>query len=905
MKIRIWLVVLGCLLLLPGSIYPSDNGHPVGKIKILIDGREAEPEVYSLLDLQVGRTYTDSEIDRNLKQLMKTGFYARAEVLWDAASGGVLTFVLIRKTFIRNIEISGPRSLRKRITGELFYLKKGEVLTESLKDRVRPELEKILINEGLFSPEIDLQIRKIEGTNLADVIIRIPVWKRLTVRQIVFEGPEILPRDELQKQLGLKSGDYYIPKKLEDGLARIKKAYNKLGYSWAEIKLAREEVDQEKGLVDLFISQNPSVKISIRILGVNLSPGVVQPAWEQKVFEEWALSEGEALLLRKLRKEGYLLATVRSSLQKKGTELLVTYEVHPGPKLRLKEVEFQGMKTFTEKEIKKNLGITGKVLFFPYLDGEEIYELSEKIKDFYAERGFPDTRVTLNFRRKENTVWPIYYIEEGPRQVIRSLEIQGAVAVPPAEILSRLTSRPGRPFYKPELQKDLERINQIYLNRGFRGTQIEAEPSLDRENNVDLVLRIKEGKRYRVNNILISGNRLTSRKTILREVRWHPGDWAEYDKLIETKRGLDNLGVFSEIRLEELPVSENLINLSIQVREGEQNFTGFGVGVETREEARSLALWENDLRPRLTAEYIRYNLLKNASQFSLVGQLSLVEKRLVATWQQPHFLGLRMRTYFSGYLEQEDRTSFSYQRRGLTLSTMRNLPGGFSLLLAAGALRTRLTNLQISQSEIERERLPYSIVYGSATFIRDRRDDTFNPSTGYFFSLAVERAYPLLHTESNFFKAFAKYQYFYPLAASVNFHTTLRLGMASGVVPIPERFFAGGSNSFRGEAFDRLGPKDPESGMPVGGRAIFLLNMETRFLILKKLPNLYGAVFYDVGQVFPEVRDFNFLKFSQAAGAGLRYRTPLGPIRFDVGWNLNPPGNRWKPLFFLTIGNMF
>ncbi|MCX8159680.1 MAG: BamA/TamA family outer membrane protein [Candidatus Saccharicenans sp.] len=893
------------LLLIALAVYPAENNRQVDKIRILVDGQEAEPVVNTLLNLKPGQAYSNFQLDQSLKQLIRTGLFSRAEVYYSPGPPGELTFALTRNTFIRNLRISGPRSLRKRINEELPYLRKGGILSENLREKAIPEIEKILVDEGLFSPEIGLEIKKVEGVNLADVSVKLPGWRRLAIRQIVFEGPEIIPGPRLRRLLGLKPGDYYVPRKLESALARIKTAYNKLGYNWAEVKLVREEVNQERGTVDLAIGLNPATRISIRLLGTSLSPKIVQPVWEQKVFEEWALSEGEALLLKQLRKQGYLLATVRPRLQRKENELLVIYEVHQGPRLRIKGLEFRGLASFTQKEIKKGLGIGERFLFFPYLDGQEVYNLPEKIRLFYAEHGFAQARVTLNFSRKDRSVKPVYFIEEGPRQVIRSLEIQGAVAVPLEEIFRLLDSRAGRPYYKPQMQRDLEKINQLYLNKGFRGTQLEVEASPDRDNNLDVVIRVNEGQRLKINNIFISGNHLTNRSTILREVRLRPGDWAEYDKLLETKRGLDNLGVFSEIKLEELPAADNSINLSIQVREGEQNFAGVGLGIETREEARSLALWENDLRPRVTAEYIRYNLFKNASQVSLVGQLSLVEKRLVATWQQPHFLGLRMRTYFSGYLEKEDRTSFSYERRGLTLSTMRNLPAGFSLLLSAGALRTKLTNLQIAESEVERERLPYSIAYGSATFIRDRRNDTFNPSSGYFFSLALERAYPLLETESNFLKMFAKYQYFYPLAASINFHTTLRLGLASGTVPIPERFFAGGSNSFRGEPFEMLGPKDPESGLPVGGRAIFLLNMEARFLMIKKLPNLYGAIFYDMGQVFPEIRDFNFLKFSQAAGFGLRYRTPLGPVRFDVGWNLNPPDNKWKPRFFLTIGNMF
>ena len=903
MRHKSQLLIIILFLITAGVAYSQER--VVNEITILVDGKVAEPGLMNLVNLQPGKAYTDYQIDQSLKQLIQTGFFARAEVYYSPFPAQELTYVLTRHIVIRSIQISASRSLRSRIREELIFLKEGSILTENTKARAISEIEKILANEGLFSSQVDFEIKKIEGSNLVDVTISVPEWRRLTVRNIEFKEQNIIPEERLTKILGLKPGDYYVPRKLANGLDRIKRAFDKQGYKWAEVKLVREEIDQVKGVIDLSIDIDPSVKITINIIGTKISPKVVQPVWEQKVFEEWALSEGEAILLKKLREKGYLLATIRSRLNRTENELQVTYEVHQGPKLKINSIQFRGLNSFTENELKKSLGIGEKSAFLPYLNGQEIFELPDKIRQFYREQGFYQTKVNLNFIRQDDSATPVFFIEEGPRQIIKSLEIQGADSIPLDEISKVLDSRPGQPYYKPRLQRDLEKINLLYLNKGFRGTQIEIETFSDSENNIDLLIKINEGPRVKIGNIFITGNYLTSRSIIEREIRIKPGQWAEYERLLESKRGLDNLGIFSEVRLEELPASDTTVNLSIKVREGDQNYIGVGLGIETREEVKSLILWDNDLRPRITAEYIRYNAFGNASQASLVGQFSLVEKRLVASWQLPYFFGLRMRTYFSGYLEKKDRTSFSYERRGLSLSTMRNLPANFSLLLAGGALRTELTNLEISESEVERERLPYSIAYGSATFIRDKRDDTFNPQNGYFFSLALERAYPLLNTESNFFKLFAKFQYFYPLTSRCNFFTIMRYGLASGTVPIPERFFAGGSNSFRGEGFEMLGPRDPVSDLPLGGKTIFLLNMEAKFKIFKSLPSLEAAVFYDVGNVFSEIKEFNFLEFNQAVGAGLRLRTPLGPVRFDVGWNLNPPDKKWKPLFFLTIGNMF
>ncbi|NPV82757.1 MAG: hypothetical protein HPY46_04115, partial [Candidatus Aminicenantes bacterium] len=281
MRKCIWPAILIWLLLVSLSVYPAENNRPVERIKILIDGKEAEPAVNSLLNLKPGQVYSDFQIDQSLKQLMRTGLFSRAEVYYSPAPAGELTLALARNTFIRNLRIYGPRSLRKRINEELPYLRKGGILSENLRDKAVPDIEKILVDEGLFSPEIGLEINKVAGTNLADVSVRLPGWRRLSLRQINFEGPELISQTRLQRLLGLKPGDFYVPRKLESGLARIKKAFNKLGYTWAEVKLAREEVDQERGTVDLAIGLNPSTRISIRLLGTNLSPKVVQPVWEQ------------------------------------------------------------------------------------------------------------------------------------------------------------------------------------------------------------------------------------------------------------------------------------------------------------------------------------------------------------------------------------------------------------------------------------------------------------------------------------------------------------------------------------------------------------------------------------------------------------------------------------------------
>ena len=139
----------------------------------------------------------------------------------------------------------------------------------------------------------------------------------------------------------------------------------------------------------------------------------------------------------------------------------------------------------------------------------------------------------------------------------------------------------------------------------------------------------------------------------------------------------------------------------------------------------------------------------------------------------------------------------------------------------------------------------------------------------------------------------------------MNFCLTARAGLGMGRIPIHERFFGGGSNTFRGEPFDELGPIDPSSRKPVGGKALVLFNFELRFPIFRSVENLTGAVFYDKGNIFAARNDVRIGGLRDAVGLGIRYRTPLGPFRIDLGWNLNPPSGRAQLIVFITIGNVF
>jgi len=294
-----------------------------------------------------------------------------------------------------------------------------------------------------------------------------------------------------------------------------------------------------------------------------------------------------------------------------------------------------------------------------------------------------------------------------------------------------------------------------------------------------------------------------------------------------------------------------------------------------------------------------------AAQLSLITQFSQRERRAVLSWEEPYFFGLRLQTVLNAWMEREDRVSYGFDRRGVSLNGTKPLPGGWQSQTTLRWDTTTLYFLDVPENEVDRQHFPYSTTSASETLLFDRRDDTFNPERGMFFSGVLEWAVPLFQAESDYVKTFIKYQQFIPIIGRWNFSWTARFGLGMGRIPIHERFFAGGSNSFRGEYFDELGPRDPDSQVPVGGKTLTLFNFELKFPTIPSLPSLQGGVFLDAGNVFSHRSDFSLKRLETALGFGLRYKTPLGPVRFDLAWNLHPPPGAGGVKAFITIGNIF
>ncbi|MGB7297083.1 MAG: POTRA domain-containing protein [Candidatus Aminicenantales bacterium] len=880
----------------------------VEKVEVFVDERPDTENMESLISVRPGDRYSLAAVSEAIKHIFQSGLFSDIEVIRSGVERVGLQFRLTRKRIVRKIRFRGEKRISGlKLRNALYSLQEDGFFSEEKLKRAIDELKVALNDEGFFQPTIQASVKRLEGVPLNDIAFVIQAGARYVISDIRFEGNAEIPGAELRKEMKTKVGDPYNLSRLDEDLGRLRELHREKEYPRAEVDLVAEDFFPENGTVFLLIRIDPQERIEIVISGADIPSGLIRPIWEEKIFEDWGLSEGEVRILERLREQGYILATVASRIEQTGSGIRVIHRVVPGQKYRIRNVRFEGNRYFSTDEIKKVLGIEGRAVLFGVLDGKRIYELPGEIKTIYQIRGFPDPQIAVQFVQEGRNLRVIFSIQEGPQQRIETIEIAGAVLIDPGTIRAQLGISEGGPFFRPAIQREVEKLNALYLNEAIRGTSIELRVEAVGDDAFKVVFNIKEGRTIRIRSLLISGNLVTRKKVIQRELRIRAGDPARADQIAASRRNLERLGIFSAVTIEEIPVSDEWEHIVVSVREGDRNYVGFGVGVETKDPVfYSSSLLAADLRLRGTAEYMRSNVFGRAASLSLVSQFSLSEKRVVMIWQQPYFFfNIRIPTSFSGWVEEDDRQSFTFEREGISLTGMRAIVRDLDLLATVQYTRTILKRLEVLPNEIDREFYPYSKTSVASSLFLDRRDDAFNPGGGAFSSAGLEWAFPLFQTESNFLKALFKYQMYFSPGARVVLDSTFRLGLGQGKIPIHERFFAGGSNSFRGAEFDQLGPKDAESGVPVGGKALLLFNLEGSFPVVSALPDFSIVVFYDVGNVYPNRSDFDLTGLEQAAGAGMRYRTPLGPVRLELGWNLTAPERKGKPIVFITIGHIF
>jgi outer membrane protein insertion porin family len=565
-------------------------------------------------------------------------------------------------------------------------------------------------------------------------------------------------------------------------------------------------------------------------------------------------------------------------------------------------------------------------------------------------------------------------VEEGVRTVVSSIAFRGISAVSEGDLRMGMTTTPGRPFSELDLTSDRDRLELAYRNRGYDSVVVETNVALvDGGTRADITFAISEGPQIIVDQVIIIGNQRTSTATIERELLLKPGQPLGYSALIESQQKLSALGLFRRIRIDPLPHgSEPRRDVLVQVEEAPPTTIGYGGGVEGGTRLRptgegGTAEERFEFAPRGFFEVSRRNLWGKNRSVTLFTRVSLRsrdvvlsssgirfpepaegsgygfnEYRVYATFREPRVFETPADVLFTGILDQAIRSSFNFITREARAEAGWRFSPRYSAVGRYSFEHTKLFDERFTPEEkplIDRLFPQVRISKLSSSFIRDTRDDLVDPNTGTFGVLDTELAARAMGSEVGFVTTFIQQYAFFrlPTARRTVLAFSGRLGAAHGFkravprvdtngdpvrgpdgtpivdvvqdLPASERFFAGGDTTVRGFSLDRLGTPETisPSGFPTGGNGVVVLNAEMRMALFG---NFGGAFFLDGGNVFARASDIDLGEIRGAAGFGIRYRSPVGPIRIDLGFKLDrrelSPGRlERRSVLHISLGQAF
>ncbi len=565
-----------------------------------------------------------------------------------------------------------------------------------------------------------------------------------------------------------------------------------------------------------------------------------------------------------------------------------------------------------------------------------------------------------------------YHIAEGQQLRVGSLTIAGNdhIATPALAVL--LNTVPGQMLSPLNLAGDHDAIVTEYYTHGFDqvAVTVAQQPDPSDSSKVDVIFHVDEGAQIFVRNVDLTGLHFTRPPTVARAITLHPGAPLNQTALADTQRNLYDLALFNE-------VNANVVNpagdaqqktVLVQTIEARRWTFTYGAGFEAQTGqpqnncagavaggVRCNPNGKTGVSPRGLAAITRIGLFGRDQSISLRGTYGLLEQSVGLQYQVPHLQGnpnfaftfsggyansLDVSTYVASRLEGAFRFTQNFNRPGSWLSRANT----FIYEIDFRRVKVSASSLQVFPGEISELSTATRVGGPAFTWIRDTRDVPMDAHRGTYTSFqeflsdrffGAEAEFNRIDTSNASYYAFDKGRFV--LARNTRYGQIRAFGSgANGIIPLPERLYAGGAVSLRGFSQNAAGPRDPETGFQIGGAGALINNTELR-LPPPMLPFVGNTVsfviFHDMGNVFTNAGDAwasalrvrqpnsaacrnavvspanypnayapvgpatstgqqgpcSFNDFSHALGVGLRYHTPVGPIRFDVSYNLNPP----------------
>jgi len=951
----------------PASSFESISayeGLTVADIRIPDVAEGDQKRLRPLIVQEKGKALDREKIRESIQALYATGRFGdiRVEAERDASGQVTLSFITSPNYFIGQVNVEGaPSRPNANQVANAAKLPLGELFAREKLDRALKNIKQLMEENGYYHSSISEEEKKHPETQQVDIFFRIAPGPQAQVGRVNVTGHPGYSPGQIEDIAKMHPADLASAQRVTRALDRLRKKYQKQNRLLAQVTVASRSYRPEVNAVDYTFQVEPGPKVDIVTEGFRIRRSVLKrnvPVYEENALDDDLLNEGRRNLVDYLQSRGYFEAKVDLKKQSDpgGGELRVVYTIDAGARHKLVKLEITGNKYFADELLRSNIHIQAAGRLFSHgrysqaLLNDDIHGLEY----LYLNNGFQQVKITGNveddYRGRKNELAITIQVNEGPQTLVGKLQIVGNSNFTEDQLRANITTAEGQPFSDFNVAQDRDTLLNYYFNRGFPNATFEAtaKPLAGEPNHVDVTFSLHEGEQIFVDQVMVSGLNFTRPFVVQRELQVKSGDPLSQIDMLKTQQGLYDLGIFSQVdtAVQNPDGSEKEKNVLVEVQEAKRYTFNYGVGLEFQTGQPAVGSnqpqGETGVSPRVSFGVTRLNFRGRNDTITFKSHVGRLQQRALISFEEPRWFNSRdwrmsVTLFYDNTL---DVATFTSQRLEGSVQAAQTISKVSTMLYRFTYRRVKASNLQIDQDQIPLLSQPTRVGMPGFSYLRDKRDNALETTRGNYTTIDGGVASTYFGSEADFSRILLQNSTYYAFGKKrpgestkkYVFARSTRIGLENPfgetiivlpgqqtthpVIPLPELFFSGGGNSHRGFGLNQAGPRDPTSGFPVGGGALFLNNLELRFPPTT-LPyfqdNISFAIFHDAGNVFTNGHDMlhNLLRWRQknpelclqqstaeqcdynyishAIGVGVRYKTPIGPVRFDFGYNLNPP----------------
>jgi outer membrane protein assembly complex protein YaeT len=881
--------------------------------------------------LKPGAPLRSADIRAAIQSLFTTGRFADIQVDASAEPNGVIVrFITTDAFFVGRVKIEG--SPDPPSAGQLATAAKLQLGTPFLDTDTRQATDNLLErlrSDGLYNAKVEALKDPQPDVEQMNIDFTIDPGKRAKFGSVVVKGNADKPVEKVigmtkWKRWGSKKWRPLTEHRLQGGLDNIRSYYQKHDHLMAKVTLDRLDFNPETNSVvpTLQIDAGPLVKVQTS--GDKLSHGKLRsllPIYQERSVDRSLLMEGRRNLVDYFESRGYFDVDVDfdQSTSDDGVQT-IEYVIDKGSRHKLVSLKIEGNKFFDYETIRERMFIQ-PASFLRYRHGRynerDLSRDVAAVEQLYRSNGFREVKVTSKvddgYQGHPGDIGVTVHVTEGPQWFVSKLDIDGASEEDQKDLLPVVHSSAGQAYSEFNVAADRDAILSYYYNNGYPQAQFDWAEGDTGENRVSLHYLVTPGHRRFVRDVVVGGLDATKPDFVQKQITLRPGDPLSQIEIAETQARLYDLGIFAKVQtaIQNPDGVEESKYVLYQMEEARRYSMNIGFGAEIARIGGGVTTFDapagtGAFSPRVSFGISRLNMFGLGQTLSLQTRFSNYEQRVLISYVIPRF---------------KDRENWT-----LTLTTL--LDNSYDVRTFASRRIEESIQLgqRVSRATTLQYRFNYRDVYVDpasvkitpaliplfaqsvrdgvlgGSYIFDRRDDPTDAHRGVYNTVDIGLSLKAFGSESQFTRLNVRNASYHRITKDVIFARSTTFGWIQRLgglpaIPFPERLYSGGASSQRAFPDFQAGPRDPVTGFPLGGTALFLNSHEIRFPLIGD--NLGGVLFHDCGNVYTNIHTLSF-RFRQenpqdfdymvhGFGFGIRYRTPVGPIRVDLSLSPNSP----------------